>query len=227
MLADDSPGPLNNGAEEQSIELFKVGVTSAPQGSPDVQTNLAQPRSWTDKRILLLDGNLESRNSRTKALTDRGAHVDCVGTGADARSLWKPGSHELVMIELRNAAADIEAFYAYAHAAFRNQRFGFYLTAPPYVTGSYREYEATRENEIGRSPKNASAFAGDAVPRPYQPGLPEAARQIAAIRRLVRPSAVCNVARVRPVSVSDAMKIAQRVLGGSADTARGAGEPQC
>lgn len=217
MPPDDNLGPLHDGVAEPSIEPFNVGVAPQPQASLGPQRQVAQPRSWADKRILLLDGDLDRRNSRTKALTDRGARVDCVGTGADARSLWKPESHELVMIELRNAAADIDEFFIYAQAMCRNQKFGFYLTVTPYVTDSHLEYEATRESEIELSPYNAKALAGDAVPRPYQPGLAEAARQIAAIRRLVRPRVAGNATRVRPVSVPDAMKIAQLVLGGSAD----------
>jgi hypothetical protein len=173
---------------------------------------MAQPRQTADKRILLLDGNLERRNSRTKALTDRGALVDGAGNGADARLLWNPGSHELVMIELRNADADIEEFYVYAHAVFRDQRFGFYLTEQPYVTGSYVEYEATRESEVAPPPSKARAFAADAKPRLYQVGLPEAARRIAAIQQLLGQRAAGNAPRVLAVSVSDAMKIAHCVL---------------
>ena len=70
----------------------------------------------------MLDSNLERRNGRTKALTERGVHVDSVGNGTDARTLWKPGSHELVMIELRNAATDVGNFYAYAQGRFRKQK---------------------------------------------------------------------------------------------------------
>jgi hypothetical protein len=218
MSSGNNTGPLIASVGGESILTYRTGVPAQPQVPLALPGHVAQPRQMADRRILLLDGDLERRNSRMKALTDRGAQVDGVGTGADARSLWNPGSHELVMIELRNAGADVEEFYAYAHAVFRKQRFGFYLTAQPYVTHSYVEYEATRESEAAPPPSKARAFAGDAGPRLYQVGLPEAARRIAAIRRLVSPRPAGSDPGVRAVPVSDAMKIAQRVLTGSANT---------
>ena len=46
-----------------------------------------------------------------------GATVQCASTGDAARSTWKPGSHQLVMIDLNGAGADFSDFYQYARSA--------------------------------------------------------------------------------------------------------------
>ena len=80
------------------------------------------------------------------------------------------------------------------------------------MTGSYLEYQAIRESEIGSGLSAVGASAGAAPPPVWRPGLPEAASRIAAIRRVVRPQMAGAIPRARPVSISDALRIAQRVF---------------
>jgi hypothetical protein len=181
---------------------------------------LKPPEQYADdRRILLLDANDTSRDNRTKALRDRGAHVDCAGSGDHARTLWEPGLHEIVLIEFRNAGEEIHAFYRYACHTRKKQKFGFYVGGPPYLTRSHRQYEAAGANMGGSPVEGLSALAEiDCADGKFQTGLREAARRIATVRRLTRPGPAYGDAQqqLRGASVSAAMRIATRVLGGEA-----------
>jgi len=168
-----------------------------------------------DRRILLLDANSNSREARTKALRDRGAQVDCAAGAEDARIVWKPGSHEVVLIEFRNAGEEIHDFYRYARLNSRKQKFGFYVDGPPYLTRSRRPCESDTAI-MGCSPPEAlSASANlEFEDGTYQTGLREAARRIATVRRLTRPGAAHSGGQLRGIPAVDAMKIANRVLSG-------------
>lgn len=164
-----------------------------------------------DRKILLLDANPASRESRAKALRDRGAHVDCAAAAEDARTAWKPGSHEIVLIEFRNAGEEIRDFYRFARVNGRKQKFGFYLAESPYLTSSHRQCEVAVD--CARGPLS--------VPRKpeceddnCQTGLREAARRIATVRRLTRPGASSAEKQLRGIPASEAMRIASRVLAG-------------
>lgn len=99
----------------------------------------------------------------------------------------------------------------------KKQKFGFYVDGPPYLRMSQRQGESTRGQ--------TDCLPTEGLPIPeeiksedgrFQTGLPEAARRIAAVRRLTRPGTTDAGARLRGTSVSEAMKIANRVLGGGA-----------
>jgi len=165
-------------------------------------------------RILLLDGNSDSRDTRANALRSRGAIVDSVGNGADARSLWKPGSHDVVLIDFSGAGADLRDFYDYAHTARVEQKFGFYIATSPYLTTSFARYESARHEVPSPRPverlQNHESRAR--VDNRYRTGVPEAARRIAAAKLLSRPVALNEQAAPRGISFADAVKNAQRVL---------------
>jgi CheY-like chemotaxis protein len=167
------------------------------------------------KKILLLDADPTSRDNRAKAIRDRGAQVDCAGGGDEARALWKPGCYELVLIEFRSAGVEADDFYHYARLTSRKQRFGFYLEGPPYLTLSHQQYESSRVPADCEPAGRLSALAEGADGK-HQTGLPEAAKRIATVRRLTRPGTTEGGAPLRGTSVSAAMKIASRVLGGGA-----------
>jgi CheY-like chemotaxis protein len=165
------------------------------------------------KRILLLDADSTSRDNRAKAIRDRGAHVDCAADGVEARALWSPGSHELVLIEFRSAGVEADDFYQYARTASPKQKFGFYLEGPPYLTLSHQQYESSRA-AAHCAPAGGSSALAEGKDGKYQTGLPETAKRIATVRRLTRPGITDSGARLRGAPVSAAMRIASRVLGG-------------
>jgi hypothetical protein len=164
-------------------------------------------------RVLLLDADDSSRDGRAKALRLRGALVDSVSSGADARSLWKPGSHDVVLIDLRSAGPDIHDFYEFAHGASGAQKFGFYLARPPYLAASRAEYETAKgkEGAVRPSPRNPLLRPPGTAAR-YRVGVPEAAQRIAAAKRLSRSHVENENAKPHGLSFSEAVKHAERVL---------------
>lgn len=91
------------------------------------------------KRILLLDCDDRRRHVRAEALIERGVLVDRAAETMVARTLWKPGAYDLVLIDLRGADADCAAFIAYVQGKCAHQKFAFYLAQRPYVTASAAE----------------------------------------------------------------------------------------
>lgn len=175
------------------------------------------------KRILLLDCDNRRREVRAEALMSRGALVDCAAETVVARTLWKPNTYDLLLIDMRGADTDCAAFISFVHEECSQQKVGFYVAEPPYVTASVAECrKSIRQQTLG------SAVAGRdqlAVParRPGETGLSVAIRRIAASRQSARlrtqvreqpQGEEVREERSRGVSASDAVKLAARVLGG-------------
>jgi DNA-binding NtrC family response regulator len=166
------------------------------------------------KRILLLDCGTTSRDTRTTALRALGATVDCVGNGADARSLWKPGSHQIVLIDFRSAGADVHDFYRHVQETCSDQKFGFYTANPPYLTKSPMPCEPAgdQENSSPASQQLQGLVREAVATARVHVGVTEAARRIALIRTAARSGTVNGQERPHHVSFSDAVKMAERVV---------------
>ena len=140
--------------------------------------------------------------------------MDCADDSAGARLLWKPGSHELVLIEMRGAASNSREFYTYAHAASDGQKFGFFIPQAPYLTTSAMECDSAcaqlRNGERNHRPDTPDRAV---VTIPDQGNLSRAAARITTLKQLARRGEV-NM-ETRPPAVSEAMKLARRVLGES------------
>jgi hypothetical protein len=139
-----------------------------------------------------------------------------VGNGADARSLWKPGSHDIVLIEFRSAGDDVHDFYRHVQETCSDQKFGFYTANPPYLTSSPMPSEPAFDQEIS-SPAPASqqwqGLVREAVATArVHVGVTEAARRIALIKKAARSGAANGQERPQRMSFSDAVKIAERVV---------------
>lgn len=178
--------------------------------------NRPPPQTFPSKRILLLDCSTTSRDTRTNALRARGATVDCVGNGADARSLWKPGSHHIVLIEFRSADADVHDFYLHVRETCSDQKFGFYTASPPYLTTSPIPCEpACYQESAPLASQQWQGLVREAVATArFRVGVTEAARRIALIRKAARPDAVNGQKRPQRVPFSDAVKMAERIVQG-------------
>jgi hypothetical protein len=120
---------------------------------------LQVPPSAFERNILLLDVTETRSLARATALRTLGATVQCAFTVEAARSAWKPGSHQLVMIDLSDGGVVFQKFYQDAQAASAKQAFAFYTSEPPYLSPT---------------PVSADASAGTPAPRrrlaPVKPG---------------------------------------------------------
>lgn len=177
-------------------------------------------------RILLFDHDDRRRRLRVDALRQRGALVDAAAETLAARTLWKPGAYDLLLIDLRGADADCEAFIAFVQQECSGQKFGFYLAHPPYLTGSAAECRTalTADRVHGRNsgrPRPAPAAGNNG-----ESTLATASRRIAAYRQGAeiraraqeyrRPSAAREEPSPAPAE-SHALQLARRLLGGSED----------
>lgn len=165
------------------------------------------------KRVLLLDCDDRRRHVRAEALIGRGVLVDRAAETMVARTLWKPGAYDIVLIDLRGADADCAKFIAFVQGECAHQKFGFYLAQSPYVTASAAECRRSMHQE---TPLHAGAdHESDAIRSAGSTGVGEAARRIAALRRTARLNAearkeplAAREERFPGVSASDAAKLA-------------------
>ena len=191
---------------------------------PQPQGRLLHPPQDAARRILLLDCDNRRRESRAEALLDRGILVDHAANTVVARTLWKPGTYDLVLIDLRGADADCTTFIASVQGECARQKFGFYLAQPPYVTASVAECRSSMHQQKLRRARADQDRSADPTRSPGGTGVTEAARRIAAVRQSARLNAQAREepqalegreGRFPPVSESDAARLARRVLGGS------------
>lgn len=130
--------------------------------------------SGFERNVLLLDAAEARQLARAAAMRTAGATVQCAATVEDARALWKPGSYQLVLIELQDGGSGFRQFYEYARAQSADQAFGFYTSEPPYLS----------PDPDGRPAKPARARkpAGSDSRSSFSSSLSEATQQITAAR---------------------------------------------
>jgi hypothetical protein len=114
-----------------------------------------------------------------------------------------------VLIEFRNASLAVHEFYHEVCLQWKKQKFGFYLNHPPHLTRSYRQCEPTQTAIETPAEGAPPAGHGAADHGKTQPGLTEAARRIATVRRLIHPASTPGGQELRGVPVSEAMRIAR------------------
>jgi hypothetical protein len=180
------------------------------------------------RAVLVLDSDPDRLRARGNAMQTRGANVTTSGSASRARSLWKPGSHFLVLIELGGAGPQFEEFHQYAAKAHGAQAFGFYTSQPPYLTsamplpGSFNSLPVSPA-DIAHAASHAAKPKTNATPAtgpnaanapqvaPLHAGLiAEASQLIAAIRPLARPQREHRVSS--SLSFSQAVKAAERLV---------------
>ena len=199
-----------------------------PAAVSQPQRLVSHARQDAAKRILLLDCDDGRRHVRAEALIERGVLVDRAAETMVARTLWKPGTYDLVLIDLRGADAECAAFIAFVQGECAQQKFGFYLAERPYVTASVAECRSSMHQQTLR--RAEADHHPDATRSPGSPGVAEAARRIAALQRTARlngqarkepqapkepPAPEVREERLLGISASDAVKHAARLLGGS------------
>jgi CheY-like chemotaxis protein len=176
------------------------------------------------QRILLLDCDNRRREVRAEALMERGVFVDRAAETAVARTLWKSGAYDLVLIDLRGADADCAAFIAWVQDECSHQKFGFYVTQRPYITASAAACRRSMHQLALRSAATDHHPTADPNRGPGGTSLSTAVRRIAALRQSAHfraqlreepQAAEVREERFSGDSLSDAARHASRVLGGS------------
>ncbi|HTK95496.1 MAG TPA: hypothetical protein VL382_07630 [Terriglobales bacterium] len=101
-----------------------------------LESPLRVPPAPFERNVLLLDATEARQLARAAAMRIAGATVQCVSTVEAARAAWKPGSHQLVMIDLEGKGAAFREFYDYARTLSAKQAFAFYVPYPPYLSST-------------------------------------------------------------------------------------------
>ena len=165
---------------------------------PDAKGVLA---SAFERNVLLLDVREARQLARAAAMRNAGATVQCVTNGDAARAVWKPGSHQLVIIEFEGAGADARGFYDYARALSPAQAFAFYIKEPPYLSPTPESGTVA----FLRGKRSRGAVSA----KPMSTSLSQATQRIAFVHASARRSATEAQASSRP-SFSDAVKAAEQ-----------------
>lgn len=199
----------------------------------DLARNIDRLRA---RAVLVLDSDPERLRNRGIAMETRGANVTTSGSASRARSLWKPGSHYLVLIEMGGADPQFEEFHQYAAKAHGTQAFGFYTSEPPYLTAAMplpssfnclpvSSSDIAHAASLAAKPKATPApghgikttKATNAASAPAENTVPlhagliaEASQLIAAIRPLARPHREHRISS--SLSFSQAVRAAERLV---------------
>jgi CheY-like chemotaxis protein len=121
-------------------------ITLPPIGIP-----MRSPRK--KKRVLLVDTSSVSRDMRSKVMRTLGMEVDCAVDIAEARSWWKAGLYDLVLIDMAGRLDHGEKFCDDIRTATPPQQLAFLVGAPDYVATSHIPgQELTIENANGEAP---------------------------------------------------------------------------
>ena len=187
------------------------------------QPQLLHSAADAAERILLLDCDHQRRKLRAEALVNRGVLVDQAAESVTAKTLWRPGIYDLVLVELRGADAGCTAFIAFVQGGCSRQKFGFYLVRPPYLTASAEQCRTTLQKHTTQ--KGVVQYRSEGpVSRHDGTRLLVATKGIAAARQLARRQAqtqqergmqVLREGNLKGIPASDPLTLAQRVLGGA------------
>jgi len=161
----------------------------------------ALPSSFVSN-VLLLDAAEPRQQARAAAMRSAGATVQCAATVEAARALWKPGSHQLVLIELEAAGAAFREFYDYARTACARQAFAFYTAEPPYLATA----PDARARKRGRGQAGQERGAGES-----RPSLGQASQRIARARASSRARQAPAPSAGRP-SFAEAVRAAEEAV---------------
>ncbi|MDP9267826.1 MAG: hypothetical protein M3P27_05810 [Acidobacteriota bacterium] len=172
---------------------------------------LQVPPSAFERNVLLLDVTETRSLARATALRTLGATVQCAFTVEAARLAWKPGSHQLVMIDLSDGGAVFQQFYQDAQAASAKQAFAFYTSEPPYLSSTPVEAAATSATSPRRK---APAKPGARVDNGGRSQMAAASGRIAALRPREHSRAERSTKAGRSLSFGDAVKAAENSANG-------------
>jgi CheY-like chemotaxis protein len=137
------------------------------------------------KRVLLIDTSHAKRDLRAEVLRKFGIDVDSAADIAEARSWWRPGLYDLVLINMEKGPGQRDKFCDDLRSATPSQRLAFLVGQPEYLAGSPntdQESAARNGNEqadMGNAKGKVRVDSGDTYQRW---GILEASRRISTAR---------------------------------------------
>jgi len=117
-------------------------------GQKDKMNNRFHDLSLMQKRILLVDSNPKTRDSRAKTLRSRGVVVHCAATGKAARTRCASTAYNMVLLDLGVNKPEAEQLAKDIRAANPRQLLRFLVGSPFYVA---RSPGPTPEEKRGKS----------------------------------------------------------------------------
>jgi len=115
------------------------------------------PPTPAKKRVLLIDASHAKRDLRAEVLRKLGMDVDSASDIAEARSWWRPGLYDLVLINMNKEQGQRDKFCDDLRSATPAQRLAFLVGQPEYLAGS-----PNADEELAAENGNEQAVVGDA-----------------------------------------------------------------
>jgi hypothetical protein len=142
------------------------------------------PREVKKKRVLLVDSSQPKRELRAEVMRKRGIDVDCAADIAEARSWWRAGLYDLVLINVEKGRGYRDKFCVDIRSATPPQRLAFLVGQPEYLADSPNgDEESPVQNDadqiMDELKLNLAADRGDLTQRW---GILEASRRISEVR---------------------------------------------
>ena len=137
------------------------------------------------KRVLLIDTSHAKRDLRAEVLRKLGMDVDSAADIVEARSWWRPGLYDLVLINMEKGQGQRDKFCDDLRSARPSQRLAFLVGQPEYLAGSPNaNQELAAENGSGQAAMGGAKGAVHVDPggTAQRFGILEASRRICAVR---------------------------------------------
>ena len=151
---------------------------------PALPLSAAIPRAVKKKRVLLVDTSQAKREVRAEVMRKLGMEVDCAMDIAEARSWWRAGLYDLVLINMEKGLGQRDRFCDEVRAASPPQRLAFLVGQPEYLADSpLVDEELPMPNAVDHVvDKLKVAFPADRGDSAQNWGILEASRRISAVR---------------------------------------------
>jgi hypothetical protein len=151
--------------------------------SPALPLSAAMPRVVKKKRVLLVDTSQAKRELRAEVMRKLGVDVDCATDIAEARSWWRAGLYDLVLINMEKGLGHRDRFCHDVRTASPPQRLAFLVGQPKYLADSPHDEESPMPIADDHIADNLKvAFATDRGDLAQHWGVLEASRRISAVR---------------------------------------------
>ena len=143
------------------------------------------PVAVKKKRVLLVDTSHAKRDLRAEVLRKRGMYVDSAADMAEARSWWRPGLYDLVLINMKRGQGQRDKFCNDLRSATPQQRLAFLVGQPEYLVDlPNADQELLMESEEGQPAIDGGSgtFSIDGTDSTQRWGILEASRRISTVR---------------------------------------------
>ncbi len=143
------------------------------------------PGGVKKKRVLLIDASHAKRDLRAEILRKLGTDVDTAADIAEARSWWRPGLYDLVLINMEKERGQRDKFCEDVRSATPAQRVSFLVGQPEYLADSPNANEqlvSENGDEQAAIGGAKAIFPADLADASQRWGILEASRRISAVR---------------------------------------------